>query len=1498
MADPRPTGIQFLFAESSTEGAPSGAPPQIDIALDRNRFPRKLHSFAPIRMPDLARVDIRGELPQALRQAEGNATLRFAGGTHLMPLAGGKNCELLTEPGAKATARFAISPAEGSDSEPVLRWTEISFDPPLRISNLLTTLSGVHELLDDHMVAKARSLQPQLAELLRLATELANGPADSAITVLLDSATLQLREGGPVPKLRASFSGRVRFFDRLYIPFKNIFLPAPILPVLHASLTRLLSPQPFITADLQSLDDYPSQLTQAFLGLVVAAHGEISAEVAPPVVKTSLTTNDGSLIEAQVEAPPLTVQTSFAANISDDGDIAIRADEIRVIGTGCNADLFVEGNIQIDAGNSVDMQLEGGFKSGSRLPSLVVDMHAEHPFCIGGVDASFATQELEIAGRFSLEFSEDTLSAELLSPLNLNTYLKSTTPLHFVGGMEELELSLQTRVSGAITPKPEGELHAALDIKGDLDYDLKATLPIIPELDIRHGNLSGKGKLAFDLHLAAMIATVEQPRVDCSGTTFGLSLDKTELVLDRRKLQLPVGTEISGIVVTGGLSPAGLTDIALNWRWDLHGEPCLLHFADRAVSLLSDDLRSGNLTLELSDTGKLNFSGNRDGLYGVRYFNALVNPAADPEHLLEILGSDDALGHVNDALEVFSPQLAEWLSDLRILLTSLRGMVKAEGIEEPGDILPRPMIAKMLSLILIGDGSLAEPLKPIIQQATEADGLPVAKTKQLLQEHLGDFDIDYELGMLLSIANLILSPGDPISPLASEELPPLVEDHRHTNALQCLPSAKLIYERLSEHEVDDSFLETLVELAPMLNIAQLSHILEQADASWNRAALQQLHHVMQTKIQVEKLRKGYGGIEHGPQPLTINTYLLEVVGPLTSLGQTLTVDDTQWPPPTALGPEEVATLLQAGLAAGRQGRLAQINNRLLLELMLQREASFTKEVFIELGHQSPRALAGILYAFLDQNQDQMVSPLDLAQMLEEKLDCEIPKQSDYMAGGRLARESYYAELHHVADQIIAEADSYLAKKQHLQLVRHDAAPIVAPSKTVQKLAQKAQESIAKADELGRQCDFSRDKGGPRQRARKAYDAAFRACSKLLSEEPRAYQEPFFRDFWARNEEALRILVSVRAHQEDLDEVRRWLTVVSPKSLSIDGEQSLLQAIVKALYYREDDQKELLADPLVRLLIDPPPGEYDFSIVSCMGVITEGEAGGELEDAYRRLEERRGIRILRAPTGTGRSLEYNAERIIETIEKADSPWGIIGYSQGCANALLVESLLRGGTPKEQQLLDSLVCRNLLFSAANGSPHGSIGMQKFTRVMVHGERFLKHYQSIFSWEAIRIALRLIGAALDSPVFIHALGGSYSLTVERAIELHRDGQFLDHVPTSSTRAVVTLSMLPEALEYLYYMLNSQTGGAENDTQVLIGDAVGHCTLVHNKYTETLKRADIPSRPQSTHHWAPLTKEVEFVTTDRDIRQAVYQSPKDQLVWPWVEVNARFGRIARRRS
>jgi hypothetical protein len=313
------------------------------------------------------------------------------------------------------------------------------------------------------------------------------------------------------------------------------------------------------------------------------------------------------------------------------------------------------------------------------------------------------------------------------------------------------------------------------------------------------------------------------------------------------------------------------------------------------------------------------------------------------------------------------------------------------------------------------------------------------------------------------------------------------------------------------------------------------------------------------------------------------------------------------------------------------------------------------------------------------------------------------------------------------------------------------------------------------------------------------------------------------------------------------------------------------------------------------MIEPAPGHYDFTAVSAMGVVTDGAEGRELHTAYDRLLQRRGVRVVRANTGLFRSLEHNASAILRAITSVEGPWGWIGYSQGCANGLLAESFLRGGTPEQQCILDRFVGRNLLFSAANGSVHGTAGTDKMLRAMIEGERFLKAYQARYSRQLVDLFLRALQVVLDSRQFVDTLNGAHSLTIERAIALHRDGQFVPWVPTSTTRGVVSRDRLPEALEWLYFMHEHQSPGVRHDSQVPVDEALGRATRITNERTVAFARCDIGSFVQSTHHWSPLTVEIEAVTTERDRALAVYEGPKDRHVFPWVETLARFGRIRR---
>jgi len=89
-----------------------------------------------------------------------------------------------------------------------------------------------------------------------------------------------------------------------------------------------------------------------------------------------------------------------------------------------------------------------------------------------------------------------------------------------------------------------------------------------------------------------------------------------------------------------------------------------------------------------------------------------------------------------------------------------------------------------------------------------------------------------------------------------------------------------------------------------------------------------------------------------------------------------------------------------------------------------------------------------------------------------------------------------------------------------------------------------------------------------------------------------------------------------------------------------------------------------------------------------------------------------------------------------------------------------------------------------------------------------------------------------------------------------------------------------------------------APNDTQIILEHSHGHSILLKHESLNALERCDLGSLPQNAHHWSPLLKGVDFVCTSRDRERAVYDSPKDRHLFPWVEVNARFGIIRQRKD
>jgi hypothetical protein len=403
-----------------------------------------------------------------------------------------------------------------------------------------------------------------------------------------------------------------------------------------------------------------------------------------------------------------------------------------------------------------------------------------------------------------------------------------------------------------------------------------------------------------------------------------------------------------------------------------------------------------------------------------------------------------------------------------------------------------------------------------------------------------------------------------------------------------------------------------------------------------------------------------------------------------------------------LGPADVAILLQAGLTSVMKGSsVVQLNQRMLLDLVASQPRSFAVAVLAEIGtpggQGSPRQLTSALLALLelDQNSFRPIHRLNMHALLESWLPgLKVPKREDYMAGGRWARQSYYDAIFTLANNILEDAECYMALKSHVQRVRHnlESDPIPEPkekgaigldyvdegqTEKITEAVATARCAISNADRRGREIlqtlissSKSLSTAPVYQDTLALYRRAFEACSRVRDMDKLSFQADWFKDFYRRNYDALMIKSVYDNVIDDVDKVRYWLhclrrgvrfgaphrddsklvgnddlkparlfeTLVSPLKFNKDepdgmfgvdriflepekhSEQKLVEAIIDAIIYDKKDRERMKADPLVRMLIPNPPGHYDFTVVTAMGVITEGKKGRELQDAMDRLRD--------------------------------------------------------------------------------------------------------------------------------------------------------------------------------------------------------------------------------------------------------------------------------------
>ncbi|MCB1189038.1 MAG: hypothetical protein H7A23_13820 [Leptospiraceae bacterium] len=1360
-----------------------------------------------------------------------------------------------------------------------------------RIEDTFTFLSSIESFIAGNL----KGLQLKTKE-----KELKAKLEETPETAIMPLVYLEKVKGRPIQKrkfwnLDLSFSGKVYYLDSPVRTFQDIKLPYMLIPALHADLENLLSHKPLSSARLKADFLDIEGLAREFFRFTESFSGEFRLEGFIPKAIVKAVIHDHSVIGMKLfNTEPHLLTGEFSGKISH-SEMSLNVEKLRI--QGKTTDIFCKMNSklsyygkqnhlpiecllellqgktweEVEASSEIRVEL----LEKSCLDNWAVSLNVSHPELYGTIETELSFSKLFFIGH-----------AKLSSEPESNRLQLSHSHLEFSGKYkaEKAELLEQRQAikakleNGLIEGKMQfrsGRL-LKLDFAGSVDVSAigSSKHPEIPELDIKKDTLQTQLAGTFHYHLQTLLNFDNHDfmKGNIKNSSFRFESKSVDVKLNQYHIEFPAQVSLLARVLEGKLDSTGLGNLNMELHWDLFSQIPILHKGKESIKLFYKPPKKGKVNLLIAPGGKLDIRSESKGMFGGQIFSAILHPEAKLDSWLDTLENPLVGKHISKLAKFFSQKTGDFVYELRKNATLLRKVFKREKIEQLGDVVPYKKFVKVF-VRFSGRKDLEEDFKVLLKQLLAGRGLSKTLTKDIAKKLLKDKYAVYkvEIQKLISILATLVNP---LLINRNERKKKFIPSKTFDFSLYL--TANQIYETLEENKWTEEFHLQLENIAHYMRIAQLEWILKQNPYQTSQKKSQHLQNVFNLKQRIHLAREQFGGLAYLPQEIYINFFLSDLTEILSSQNQEHG-SNLGFIQKGYLGPSETAILLQAILSSPFQGRNVQLNMKYLFDLIRKKNENFFLYTLIELSDDSIKVLTQFLYRLFNFRQDMLKEEIDFRDFFEKQLNLKVPQIKEIE---KTSNQSYYQELSKVAAKILKNREEYDLLKNHLQTYKQSKTTI-ALLETHKKLAAEAKECIEMADK--------------EKISTVLYERAFAKCSKYLSVNPAGFQEDWFKKFWHRNHEALVVLSVVRNYQNNIDNVRNWLHVKSGKT-SFSTELSLLETVVDTLYKKSGDKEIVKNDPLVRLLIDPPKGKYDFSIVSCMGIITYGSKGTELDKTFERLKKLRGIETIRSNTKIMRSLRSNARWVEKAIQTVKTPFGLLGYSQGCANALTAEDLMIGGTPVQRKKIELLKTRNFLYGAANGSVHGDTANLKYFRFAKQIELLVRDYKKNLSPYFQELLFEVISLVVASRRLVHITGGMSSVSSKASLNLAIYGQFGSDIPSSSVRGVVDKSTLPEANEMLSNLLAIQSGNKNHDTQVEVQDAVPYFTHLDTDVSKMLKKNDMGSFIQATHHWAPLLEEVEFLTTERDRELAIYDTPKDRHVFPWIEVNARFGIIKKK--
>lgn len=502
--------------------------------------------------------------------------------------------------------------------------------------------------------------------------------------------------------------------------------------------------------------------------------------------------------------------------------------------------------------------------------------------------------------------------------------------IRFLGGMDDSDLaSCGSNISPVDAVSDGVVLVADFEIPS-LVMNSETIVKEFPELDVHdgvklHTHLSGVIGGSVRAHLRPQQQTpqhsslgpnvfnpLEAYEIDFSRSSLSLKMKEYSSTLGHRRVMFPAETTFQIQVVESVVDMGFEGNTKCDLSWDFQGLSPILQVTSPGqspvdalpenkvqVSLLISPLRQGRLSLSVSSVGGINITkaatsrDDKEGLYDWKFFNALISPNEESKgRIIDVLHDKPTINKLLQVVSVVNKDLHKLLRYSIEQFRRAKEILDQEGVMDPGHAIPMFKMARLISLFLTGDVGQVDTILPIVRRVIAGNGLDVVKTKDLLRQHIEEYDAwAPEIDRAVCWAAAAFGPVASTQPYVEDQLMPLAEQHHNANKFKDIPSASQLYDTLHDEPhlpLDPLFSSLVSRVAPYLTFKQVEYILDvRASTDWQPSDLRRIRYVYSIKRKVLEIAESYGGLSFLPQSFFLSVFLGEATRTSLRAGRAL-----------------------------------------------------------------------------------------------------------------------------------------------------------------------------------------------------------------------------------------------------------------------------------------------------------------------------------------------------------------------------------------------------------------------------------------------------------------------------------------------------------------------------------------------------------------------------------------------------------------------------------